>query len=144
MEELQRVKQSDQEDADNGQTKRTTNIYEIAAKTDLETNNIQELETELVYLKQQLFEIDNQLFSLRSNRPYPGSVAYQESYEEWIIEEDLGSDEMESNDNHQSPVRIENSKLQQGASMCRQSTIDPKVLERLKTLDFDSIPPPDI
>ena len=144
LEELQRMKQSDQEDADNGETKRTTNIYEIAAKTDSETTDIQELEKGLVSLKQQLFEIDNQLFSLRSNRPYPGSVAYQEDYEEWITEDDLGSDEMESNDKYQISERSENSKLQQDNSMCRQSTIDPKVLERLKTLDFDNIPPPDI
>ena len=144
LEELQKEKQSDQEDADNGETKRTTNIYEIAAKTDAEMTDIQELETGLVSLKQELFEIDNQLFSLRSNRPYPGSVAYQEDYEEWITEDDLGSDEMESNDKYQISERSENSKLQQDNSMCRQSTIDPKVLERLKTLDFDNIPPPDI
>ena len=107
MEELQNIKQSDQEDADNGQTKRATNIYE----------------TGLVSLKQQLFEIDNQLSSLRSNRPYPGSVAYKEAYEEYITEDDLGNDEMDSNDKHQNPTRNENSKLQQAISMCRQSTI---------------------
>ena len=144
LEGLQNIKQSDQEDADNGQTKRSTNIYEIAAKTDSEMADIQELETGLVSLKQQLFEIDNQLSSLRSNRPYPGSVAYQEAYEEYTTEDDLGNDEMESNDKHQIPARNENSKLLHAISMCRQSTIDPKVLERLKTLDFDNIPPPDI
>ena len=144
LEELQKIKESDQENTENGDTNPKLNIYEMATKRDSETNDSEELEKLLMSLKQQLLDVDNQLFSLRSSRPYPGSVSNEEMNVKESIEEEAANDKMESNDTYEDSTRVEISKPQKLASRCRQSTIDPNVLERLKTLDFDDLPPPDI